>query len=46
MGFARKVSDRLTFMHAGRIPESGPRDVIFGAPSTPALKQFLASIHA
>jgi polar amino acid transport system ATP-binding protein len=45
MSFARKVSDRLVFMHAGRIHEIGPPDVIFGAPQTPELKQFLSSIH-
>jgi polar amino acid transport system ATP-binding protein len=45
MSFARKVSDRLVFMHAGRIHEIGPPDEIFGAPKTPELKQFLSSIH-
>jgi polar amino acid transport system ATP-binding protein len=45
MSFARKVSDRLVFMHAGRIHEIGPPDVIFGNPQTPELKQFLSSIH-
>ena len=45
MSFARKVSDRLVFMHAGRIHEIGPPDVIFGDPKTPELKQFLSSIH-
>jgi len=45
MNFARKVCDRLVFMHAGRIHEIGPPDEIFGAPRTPELKQFLASIH-
>jgi polar amino acid transport system ATP-binding protein len=45
MSFARKVSDRLVFMHAGRIHEIGPPEVIFGAPQTPELKQFLSSIH-
>ena len=44
MRFARKVSDRLVFMHAGRIHEIGPPDEIFGAPRTPELKQFLSSI--
>lgn len=44
MSFARKVSDRLVFMHAGRIHEMGPPDVIFGAPRTPELKQFLSSL--
>jgi polar amino acid transport system ATP-binding protein len=46
MSFARKVSDRLVFMHAGRIHEMGPPDVIFGNPQTPELKQFLSSIDA
>jgi len=45
MSFARKVSDRLVFMHAGRIHEIGPPEVIFGNPQTPELKQFLSSIH-
>jgi len=45
MGFARKVSDRLVFMHAGRIHEMGPPEQIFGAPQTVELKQFLSSIH-
>ena len=45
MSFARKVSDRVVFMHAGRIHEIGPPDVIFGNPQTPELKQFLSSIH-
>jgi polar amino acid transport system ATP-binding protein len=45
MSFARKVSDRLVFMHAGRIHEIGPPDEIFGAPRTPELKQFLSSLH-
>ena len=46
MSFARKVSDRLVFMHAGRIHEIGPPDVIFGAPRPPELKQLLSSTHA
>ena len=46
MNFARKVSDRLVFMHAGRIHEIGPPDQIFGAPRTPELKQFLSTIRA
>jgi polar amino acid transport system ATP-binding protein len=45
MSFARKVSDRLVFMHAGRIHEMGPPEEIFGSPQTPELKQFLSSIH-
>ena len=46
MNFARKVSDRVVFMHAGRIHEMGPPEEIFGAPKTPELAQFLSSIDA
>ena len=45
MSFARKVSDRVVFMHAGRIHEIGPPEQIFGAPRTPELQQFLATLH-
>jgi polar amino acid transport system ATP-binding protein len=45
MNFARKVSDRVVFMHAGRIHEIGPPAELFGAPQTPELKQFLSSVH-
>ena len=44
MSFARKVSDRVVFMHAGRIHEIGPPAQIFGAPHTPELRQFLAAL--
>ena len=45
MHFARKVSDRVVFMHAGRIHEIGPPEQIFGAPRTAELQQFLASVN-
>jgi polar amino acid transport system ATP-binding protein len=45
MGFARKVSDRVIFMHQGRVHEVGPPAELFAAPRTPELQQFLASIH-
>jgi polar amino acid transport system ATP-binding protein len=45
MSFARKVADRVVFMHAGRIHESGPPEQIFGAPQTAELKQFIAALH-
>jgi polar amino acid transport system ATP-binding protein len=45
MGFARKVSDRVIFMHQGRVHEMGPPGQIFGAPRTPELTQFLSSLH-
>jgi polar amino acid transport system ATP-binding protein len=45
MSFARKVSDRLVFMHAGRIHEMGPPEQLFGNPQTAELKQFLSALH-
>jgi polar amino acid transport system ATP-binding protein len=45
MNFARKVSDRLVFMHAGRIHESGPPQQLFESPQTPELQQFLSALH-
>jgi polar amino acid transport system ATP-binding protein len=45
MGFARKVSDRVVFMHQGRVHEIGPPQQLFGAPKTPELQQFLSSLH-
>jgi polar amino acid transport system ATP-binding protein len=46
MSFARKVSDRVIFMHQGRVHEMGPPAALFGAPQTPELKQFLSSLQA
>jgi len=45
MNFARKVSDRVVFMHAGRIHEMGTPAQLFGAPQTPELQQFLSALH-
>ena len=45
MSFARKVSDRLVFMHAGRIHEVGTPEALFGAPQTAELKQFLSALN-
>jgi polar amino acid transport system ATP-binding protein len=44
MNFARKVSDRVIFMHQGRVHEMGPPLQMFGEPRTPELKQFLSSL--
>jgi polar amino acid transport system ATP-binding protein len=44
MNFARKVSDRVIFMHQGKVHEMGPPAQLFGAPATPELKQFLSSL--
>ena len=45
MNFARKVADRVVFMHAGRIHEMGPPAELFAAPKTPELQQFLSALH-
>ena len=45
MGFARKVSDRIVFMHQGQVHETGAPQEIFGSPGTPELKTFLSSLH-
>lgn len=45
MGFARRVSDRVLFMHQGRVHEMGPPNELFTSPKTPELKQFLHSIR-
>ncbi len=44
MAFARKVSDRVVFMHQGLIHEMGTPDEIFGHPRTAELKQFLSAV--
>jgi polar amino acid transport system ATP-binding protein len=44
MNFARKVADRVVFMHAGRIHEMGPPAQLFGAPQTAELRQFLSAL--
>jgi histidine transport system ATP-binding protein len=42
MGFARNVSNRVLFLHQGRVEEEGhPLDVL-GAPRSPRLAQFLS----
>lgn len=45
MSFARRVSDRVVFMHQGRVHEIGTPAELFGNPQTAELKQFLSSIH-
>jgi ABC-type histidine transport system ATPase subunit len=41
MEFARSVSDRVIFLHQGRIEEEGPPDQVFGATRSERLRQFL-----
>jgi len=45
MNFARKVSDRVIFMHQGLVHEQGAPDDLFARPQTPELRQFLSSLH-
>jgi polar amino acid transport system ATP-binding protein len=45
MGFARKVSDRVIFMHQGCVHEMGPPQELFANPKTPELQQFLATLN-
>jgi polar amino acid transport system ATP-binding protein len=45
MNFARKVADRVVFMHAGRIHEMGSPAQLFGSPQTPELQQFLSALN-
>jgi polar amino acid transport system ATP-binding protein len=44
MAFARRVSDRVVFMHKGLIHETGAPDDIFNRPQTPELRQFLSAL--
>jgi len=44
MNFARKVADRVIFMHQGRVHESGTPAELFGNPQTPELMQFLSAL--
>ena len=45
MNFARKVADRVVFMHAGRIHETGTAQQVFTEPQSAELRQFLAALH-
>jgi len=44
MNFARKVSDRVVFMHQGKVHEMGPPEELFSRPKTPELQQFLSAL--
>jgi polar amino acid transport system ATP-binding protein len=46
MAFAREVANRVCFLDAARILESGPPAEIFSAPKEPRTQQFLARIMA
>jgi polar amino acid transport system ATP-binding protein len=42
MAFARRVSDRVIFMHQGLVHEIGPPEILFANPQTPELRRFLS----
>ena len=45
MGFAKKIADKVVFLHKGRVHESGTPDQIFSAPKSTELKAFLGALH-
>jgi len=44
IGFARRVADRVVFMHQGKIWEQGPAAETLGQPSTVELQTFLSAV--
>lgn len=44
IGFARKVANRVVFMHEGKIWEEGPAAETLGRPRTPELETFLSAV--
>jgi polar amino acid transport system ATP-binding protein len=45
MAFARKVANRVIFMHQGRVHEMGTPTALFSSPQTAELQQFLSSLN-
>lgn len=44
IGFARKVANRVVFMHEGKIWEEGPAAATLARPRTPELETFLSAV--
>jgi polar amino acid transport system ATP-binding protein len=44
LGFAREVADRVVYMDAGAIVESGPPDAVLGAPRETRTRAFLSAV--
>ncbi|WP_395713215.1 amino acid ABC transporter ATP-binding protein [Reyranella sp.] len=44
IGFARRVANRVVFMHEGRIWEEGPAAATLARPQTPELETFLSAV--
>jgi polar amino acid transport system ATP-binding protein len=45
MGFAKRIADRVVFLSAGKVRESGKPQEIFEKPESPELKAFLSALH-
>jgi polar amino acid transport system ATP-binding protein len=45
MAFAREISDRVCFLHAGSVAEVGPASQVFGEPRDERTRQFLRRVR-
>lgn len=45
MGFAKKIADKVIFLHQGRVHEEGSPQEIFESPKSTELKAFLGALH-
>jgi ABC-type histidine transport system ATPase subunit len=45
MGFARDVSNRVVFLHQGRIEEEGAPQEVLRNPCSERLQRFLSNTH-
>ena len=45
MSFAREVSNKLLFLHQGKIEEQGDPRTVFAHPSSERFKQFISSVY-
>ena len=44
MGFAREVSQKVVFLHNGKVEEAGPPAQLFDAPQSEVTKRFLSKV--
>jgi polar amino acid transport system ATP-binding protein len=44
MGFAREISHRVCFLHAGKIVEQGTPDQVIGNPQNPRTQRFVSAV--
>jgi polar amino acid transport system ATP-binding protein len=45
MGFAKRIADKVVFLHNGVVRESGTPEAIFSHPESPELRNFLGALH-